>query len=66
MLNTDLHNPSITKKMTEEGWVKNNRGINDGKDLPKEYLLAVYSVIRDNEIKLKDEMQEWDSIMHRE
>ena len=62
MLNTDLHNPSITKKMTEAGFIKNNRGINDGKNLDEDYILAVYREILNNEIKLKDEMQEWDSI----
>lgn len=35
MLNTDLHNPSIKKKMTVEEFIKNQRGINNGKDLPR-------------------------------
>ena len=35
MLNTDLHNPQIpvAKKMTKEQFIRNNRGINDGKEL---------------------------------
>lgn len=30
-----------------------NRGINDSKDLPQEYLSAIYDEIADNEIKMK-------------
>ena len=28
MLNTDLHNPGVAKKMTLKGWFKNNKGVN--------------------------------------
>ena len=35
MLNTDAHNPMVKNKMTKEGFHKNNRGINDGADLPR-------------------------------
>ena len=34
MLNTDAHNPQVKVKMTKEGFIKNNRGIDDGADLP--------------------------------
>lgn len=40
MLNTSLHNPSVKEKPTLEDFVKMNRGINEGQDLPRE-LLAV-------------------------
>jgi len=38
MLNTDLHNPSVKNKMTKQEFIKNNRGIDQGKDLPKTLL----------------------------
>ncbi|KAF5835546.1 hypothetical protein DUNSADRAFT_7245 [Dunaliella salina] len=55
MLNTDLHNPQVKKKMTKEGFLKNNRGINDGHDLPADYMSALYDRIAMHEIKMKDE-----------
>lgn len=57
MLNTDLHNPSVPKKMSLASWYKNNKGINDGNDLPEQYLQDIYNSIRDNEIKMKKEHQ---------
>lgn len=38
MLNTDLHNPSVKNHMTKESFIKNNSGIDSGKDLPRELL----------------------------
>lgn len=59
MLNTDAHNPNLKKKrMTKVEFVKNNRGINDGKDLPEDLLGEIYDEIQSNEIKMKDEIQE--------
>lgn len=55
MLNTDAHNPGVKNKMTKEGFLKNNRGIDDGQDLDQEELGALYDRIVNNEIKLKDE-----------
>ncbi|CAI0584733.1 unnamed protein product [Linum tenue] len=52
MLNTDQHNVQVKKKMTKEDFVRNNRHINDGKDLPREYLLELYGSICENEIQL--------------
>ncbi|KAL6974246.1 hypothetical protein U1Q18_028426 [Sarracenia purpurea var. burkii] len=34
MLNTDQHNVQVKKKMTEEDFIRNNRHINGGNDLP--------------------------------
>ncbi|KAL6984825.1 Nucleolar GTP-binding protein 2 [Sarracenia purpurea var. burkii] len=48
MLNTDQHNPQVKKKMTEEEFIRNNRGINDGKDLPREYLSELFHSISTN------------------
>ena len=39
--------------MTKEQYVTMNRGINDGKDLPQEYLEAIYENIQENEIQMK-------------
>ena len=38
MLNTSLHNPSVKEKSTLEQFINMNRGINDGKDLPRDIL----------------------------
>ncbi|XP_070194848.1 brefeldin A-inhibited guanine nucleotide-exchange protein 1-like isoform X2 [Littorina saxatilis] len=55
MLTTDLHSPQIkqTQKMTKEQYIRMNRGINDSRDLPQEYLSAIYDEIAGNEIKMK-------------
>lgn len=39
--------------MTKEQYIKMNRGINDSKDLPEEYLSHIYDEIAGNEIKMK-------------
>ncbi|XP_059144360.1 brefeldin A-inhibited guanine nucleotide-exchange protein 1-like isoform X2 [Physella acuta] len=55
MLTTDLHNPQVkpSSKMTKEQYIKMNRGINDSKDLPPDYLSAIYDQIAGKEIKMK-------------
>ena len=53
MLTTDLHSPQVKNKMTKEQYIKMNRGINDGEDLPPEYLSAIYDEIAQSEIKMK-------------
>lgn len=55
MLNTDLHSPQVKNRMAVDDFLRNNRGINDGQDLDKEYLADVYNEIRNNEIKLLSE-----------
>ncbi|XP_043725582.1 ARF guanine-nucleotide exchange factor GNL2-like [Telopea speciosissima] len=52
MLNTDQHNPQVKKKMTEEEFIRNNRAINGGKDLPREYLSDLFQSIANNAITL--------------
>ena len=39
--------------MTKQQYIRMNRGINDSRDLPEEYLSAIYDEIADNEIKMK-------------
>jgi hypothetical protein len=53
MLNTDLHNRQVRKKMTVEQFVSNNRGIDCGNNLPPEYLTAIYESILEKEIMLR-------------
>ena len=57
MLNTDLHNPSIKedRRMTKEGFIRNNRGIADGGDLPDDLLNSIFDRIRKNQISLKED-----------
>ncbi|XP_051141539.1 brefeldin A-inhibited guanine nucleotide-exchange protein 2-like [Andrographis paniculata] len=55
MLNTDAHNPMVKNKMSVEDFIRNNRGIDDGKDLPGEYLQSLYERISRNEIKMKED-----------
>eukprot|EP00268_Persea_americana_P056052 TRINITY_DN6568_c0_g1_i4.p1 TRINITY_DN6568_c0_g1~~TRINITY_DN6568_c0_g1_i4.p1 ORF type:complete len:872 (-),score=153.33 TRINITY_DN6568_c0_g1_i4:307-2922(-) len=55
MLNTDAHNPMVKNKMSPEDFIRNNRGIDDGKDLPEEYLRSLYERISRNEIKMKED-----------
>ena len=39
--------------MTCAEFIKNNRGINDGENLPDEYLISLFDSIVNNEIQLK-------------
>lgn len=52
MLNTDAHNSMVKDKMSKADFIRNNRGIDDGKDLPEEYLGSLYDQIVKNEIKM--------------
>ncbi|CAF4740200.1 unnamed protein product, partial [Rotaria sp. Silwood1] len=53
MLTTDLHSKNVKKKMTKEQYIKMNRGINESRDLPEEFLSKIYDEIENEEIKLK-------------
>ncbi|XP_074643889.1 brefeldin A-inhibited guanine nucleotide-exchange protein 1-like [Tubulanus polymorphus] len=53
MLTTDLHSSQVKIKMKKDQYIRMNRGINDSKDLPEEYLSAIYDEIAGNEIKMK-------------
>lgn len=39
--------------MTKQEYIKMNRGINDSRDLPEEFLSKIYDEIENEEIKLK-------------
>jgi len=55
MLNVDAHNLGVKTKMTEDEYIQRLRGINEGQDLPREYLSAIYHDITKNEIKIVDD-----------
>ncbi|KAI3796526.1 hypothetical protein L1987_39200 [Smallanthus sonchifolius] len=55
MLNTDAHNAMVKNKMSADDFIRNNRGIDDGKDLPEEYLRSLFERISKNEIKMKED-----------
>lgn len=55
MLNTDAHNPMVKNKMSSDDFIRNNRGIDDGKDLPEDYMRSLYERISRNEIKMKED-----------
>jgi brefeldin A-resistance guanine nucleotide exchange factor 1 len=52
LLNTDLHNAQVKRKMTEEEFIRNNRGINNKQDLPRAMLLELYHSIARNEVRI--------------
>ncbi|KAF8350870.1 Sec7-like domain is implicated in guanine nucleotide exchange function [Amanita rubescens] len=55
MLNTDLHNPQIRKRMTIEDYTRNLRGVNNGTDFSPEFLQNIYDSIRKREIIMPEE-----------
>eukprot|EP01062_Namystynia_karyoxenos_P076589 TRINITY_DN7531_c0_g1_i1.p1 TRINITY_DN7531_c0_g1~~TRINITY_DN7531_c0_g1_i1.p1 ORF type:complete len:1986 (+),score=735.47 TRINITY_DN7531_c0_g1_i1:80-6037(+) len=54
MLNTDASNESIKEKMKKDEFFKNNRGIDDGKDLPESLLSAIYDRVTSRPFALDD------------
>lgn len=55
MLNTDQHSPQIKNRMTKDEFVRNNRGINDGQDLDREYLERLFDAIGRNPFSLGED-----------
>ncbi|KNC81521.1 hypothetical protein SARC_06167 [Sphaeroforma arctica JP610] len=54
MLHTDAHNQNVARKMTREEFIRNNRGINNGKSINPEYLSDLYARITTKEWKTTD------------
>jgi len=54
MLHTDLHNQGIPveKKMKLEEFIRNNRAINEGENLPESLLTKVYFAIKEKEMRM--------------
>eukprot|EP01119_Soliformovum_irregulare_P025959 TRINITY_DN974_c0_g3_i1.p1 TRINITY_DN974_c0_g3~~TRINITY_DN974_c0_g3_i1.p1 ORF type:complete len:1535 (-),score=517.90 TRINITY_DN974_c0_g3_i1:19-4623(-) len=72
MLNTDLHNLNIKKKMTLDEFVTRTTNMPQTANLPVKFLENVFEAIRKNEIKLPDEHPDeeipsntWNSLMRR-
>ncbi|KAJ6547119.1 Sec7-domain-containing protein [Mycena capillaripes] len=55
LLNTDLHNPQVRKRMTIEDYTKNLRGVNNNTDFSAEFLKNIYDSIRKREIIMPEE-----------
>ncbi|KPA82318.1 hypothetical protein ABB37_03414 [Leptomonas pyrrhocoris] len=53
MLNTDAHSPHIKNKMTKEGFLQNNKGIDEGNDVDPAILGGIYDRISADEIVLR-------------
>ena len=47
----------VKKKMTCEEFIRNNRGINGGADLPHAFLRELYASISQNEIRISADQQ---------
>lgn len=62
MLNSDLHNAKNKYKMTLEGFIKNNRGVNRDQqdkefDFDAAFLSSIFNEIKQNEIKINHEQK---------
>ncbi|XP_076310068.1 cytohesin-1-like isoform X3 [Tachypleus tridentatus] len=62
MLNTSLHNPSVKEKPSVEQFIKMNRGINNGGDLPRELILSLYDSIKQEPFKIPED--DGNDLMH--
>lgn len=52
MLNTSLHNVNVKDKITLEGFINMNKGINDGRDIPRETLEDLFASISSAQIEI--------------
>ncbi|KXN70491.1 hypothetical protein CONCODRAFT_17574 [Conidiobolus coronatus NRRL 28638] len=55
MLNTDQHSNQVRNKMDKVMFIRNNQGIDNGKNLPQEFLEAIFDDIGENEIIMESE-----------
>eukprot|EP00914_Ancora_sagittata_P014903 GHVO01029272.1.p1 GENE.GHVO01029272.1~~GHVO01029272.1.p1 ORF type:complete len:252 (+),score=21.72 GHVO01029272.1:66-758(+) len=62
MLNTNLHNPNVKDKMPVDRFIKMNRGINDGGDLPEDLLVSLYESIKKEPFKIPED--DGNDLMH--
>ncbi|KAI8865756.1 hypothetical protein GQ42DRAFT_111613, partial [Ramicandelaber brevisporus] len=66
MLNTDLYNPHLKRRMTKPEFIRNNRGINDNASLPDEYLEEIYDEIANEEIRIHGEPTQQEKMKQNE
>ena len=52
-LQSGLHGNELVLLWHLQDFLRNNRGINDGGDLPEDYMSSLYERIQTNEIKMK-------------
>ena len=62
MLNTALHNPNAKMKISDEQFIKQNKGMNSGKDFPPDMLEAIFRSIKEEPFKIPDET--YDDLMY--
>ena len=55
LVSSCIHKMSKPTNSPQEEFVKMNKGINDSKDLPREFLEKLYHAITTNEIKIKEQ-----------
>lgn len=53
----NIRHVQVKKKMTCEEFIRNNRGINGGADLPLPFLRELYASISQNEIRISADQQ---------
>lgn len=56
MLNTDLHNPSVKRKMSLRQFQSNLRGLDDGQDLPSTFVSQLYENVMREEFCLNQRL----------
>ncbi|XP_046643978.1 cytohesin-1-like isoform X1 [Daphnia pulicaria] len=62
ILNTSLHNPSVKEKPTLDKFIAMNRGINDGKDIPRDIQESIYDSIKAEPFKIPED--DGNDLMH--
>ena len=72
MLNTNLHNPAMKKRMTLDEFAHQVQKINGGKDLPLKFVSDIYRGIKNKQIMVGAELDDtagladaWDSLLHK-
>ena len=62
MLQTDLHNPTIKSelRMTKDQFIRNNRGINGGEDLPEDFIGDLYDKIKGRKLDVRNQLHDFD------
>ncbi|KAM6930126.1 IQ motif and SEC7 domain-containing protein 2-like [Lycodopsis pacificus] len=57
LLNTDMYSPNVKpeRKMKLEDFVKNLRGVDNGQDIPRDLLVAIYGRIQKWELRTNDD-----------
>lgn len=57
LLNVDQHNPKNKRPMTLQDFIRNQRGLNNKKDFPRDFLESIYIAIKTREIVMPEEQE---------